>query len=105
MFGTEPVDKYWRVNRCQRLYVPQTTEKPFSASPAPIIPFFRMRLISQAIATLFLGICAHAFYLPGAAPHDYALGDQVNVLVNALTPKLLGKDDPKLVSCRNYDPL
>ncbi|KAF8235984.1 hypothetical protein L208DRAFT_1422169 [Tricholoma matsutake] len=57
-----------------------------------------MRLISQAIATLFLGICAHAFYLPGAAPHDYALGDQVNVLVNALTPKLLGKDDPKLVN-------
>ena len=57
-----------------------------------------MRLISSAVPTLLLGICAQAFYLPGAAPHDYVLGDQVNVFVNALTPMLLGKDDAKLVS-------
>jgi transmembrane 9 superfamily protein 2/4 len=59
-----------------------------------------MGLLSSATAALLLGACAQAFYLPGAAPHDYALGDQVNVFVNALTPMLLGKDDAKLVS--NY---
>lgn len=57
-----------------------------------------MRLLSGAAATLLFGICAKAFYLPGAAPHDYTLGDQVNVFVNALTPMLQGKDDAKLVS-------
>jgi transmembrane 9 superfamily protein 2/4 len=57
-----------------------------------------MRLLSRVAATLLLGICAQAFYLPGAAPHDYVLGDQVNVFVNALTPMLLGKNDAKLVS-------
>jgi transmembrane 9 superfamily member 2/4 len=40
---------------------------------------------------------ANAFYLPGAAPHDYARGEQVDVFVNALTPMLSGKDDAKLV--------
>jgi transmembrane 9 superfamily protein 2/4 len=75
-----------------------------------------MRLLLSATVTLLLGACAHGFYLPGAAPHDYVLGDQVNVFVNALTPMLLGKDDAKLVSicscgierlmsaCRNRNP-
>lgn len=27
-----------------------------------------------------------AFYLPGAAPHNYAKGDKVELFVNALTP-------------------
>lgn len=56
-----------------------------------------MHLAFSAASTLLFGICAQAFYLPGAAPHDYVLGDQVNVLVNALTPMAAGKDDAKLV--------
>ncbi len=40
---------------------------------------------------------ANAFYLPGAAPHDYHRGDQVDLFVNALTPMLAGYDDAKLV--------
>jgi transmembrane 9 superfamily protein 2/4 len=46
---------------------------------------------------LLLPLCANAFYLPGAAPHDYAAGEQVNLFVNALTPMLAGHDDSKLV--------
>jgi transmembrane 9 superfamily protein 2/4 len=41
----------------------------------------------------------NAFYLPGAAPHNYDQGDPVNVYVNALTPMLTGSDDSKLVWC------
>lgn len=48
---------------------------------------------------LVLPLCAHAFYLPGAAPRDYAAGEQVNLFVNALTPMLSGHDDSKLVRC------
>lgn len=66
------------------------------------IPYFLMRVLSRAAAALLLGTCAQAFYLPGAAPHDYVLGDQVNVFVNALTPMLQGKDDAKLVSHSYY---
>lgn len=47
---------------------------------------------------VFLALArADAFYLPGAAPHDYQAGAQVDLFVNALTPMLLGKDDSKLV--------
>jgi hypothetical protein len=38
-----------------------------------------------------------AFYLPGAAPRDYALGETVDLFVNALTPMLSGDDNAKLV--------
>jgi len=41
---------------------------------------------------------ASAFYLPGAAPTNYRTGERVEVLVNALTPMLTGKDDLRLVS-------
>ncbi|KAH7884475.1 hypothetical protein F5I97DRAFT_1889772 [Phlebopus sp. FC_14] len=44
-----------------------------------------------------------AFYLPGAAPHNYERGEQVNLFVNALTPMLSGNDDSKLKSFINYD--
>lgn len=47
----------------------------------------------------FLPSAANAFYLPGAAPHNYEQGDPVNVYVNALTPMLTGSDDSKLVWC------
>jgi transmembrane 9 superfamily protein 2/4 len=30
--------------------------------------------------------CAHAFYLPGAAPRNYKAGERVDLFVNALTP-------------------
>ncbi|KAG8979733.1 hypothetical protein FRB90_007989, partial [Tulasnella sp. 427] len=57
-----------------------------------------------AAKTLLLGaLCssASAFYLPGAAPKDYALGDQVPVFVNALTPVIAA--NAKLKSMMNYD--
>lgn len=44
--------------------------------------------------------CTNAFYLPGAAPHDYHEGEPVRLLVNALTPMLAGSDNAKIVrSC------
>ncbi|KAJ7045553.1 hypothetical protein C8F04DRAFT_1206422 [Mycena alexandri] len=46
---------------------------------------------------------ARAFYLPGAAPHNFLRGDQVPLFVNALTPMLTGSDDAKLKSLINYD--
>ncbi|KAI0733184.1 endosomal P24A protein [Fomitopsis betulina] len=45
----------------------------------------------------------NAFYLPGAAPHDYVEGDVVDLYVNALTPMLAGHDNAKLKSLINYD--
>ncbi|EIN11685.1 endosomal P24A protein [Punctularia strigosozonata HHB-11173 SS5] len=60
-------------------------------------------LLRVGLLATSLASCAHAFYLPGAAPHDYAKGEQVDVLVNALTPMLSGKDDAKLKSLINYD--
>ena len=42
--------------------------------------------------------CADAFYLPGAAPHDYHEGDTVSLFVNALTPMLAGNNSAKIVS-------
>lgn len=44
-----------------------------------------------------------AFYLPGAAPHDYRAGESVKLLVNALTPMLAGTDNAKIKSMINYD--
>ena len=48
-------------------------------------------------ALLALLSTADAFYLPGAAPHDYKKGEQVGLLVNALTPMIAGYDNAKLV--------
>ncbi|KAJ7188196.1 hypothetical protein C8R46DRAFT_13709 [Mycena filopes] len=52
---------------------------------------------------LFFAAKARAFYLPGAAPHNFIRGDQVPLFVNALTPMLTGSDDAKLKSLINYD--
>ncbi len=49
------------------------------------------------IAVLALLSTADAFYLPGAAPHDYQSGEKVALLVNALTPMIAGYDNAKLV--------
>ncbi|KAG1870146.1 hypothetical protein DFJ58DRAFT_764882 [Suillus subalutaceus] len=59
-------------------------------------------LLGSAILAL-LPSAANAFYLPGAAPHNYVLRDPVDVYVNALTPMLAGSDNSKLKSLINYD--
>lgn len=58
------------------------------------------RLLTRAtlVALLASSIPVHAFYLPGAAPHDYKVAEKVELFVNALTPMLSGSDDAKLVS-------
>ncbi|KAF8810668.1 endosomal P24A protein [Phlegmacium glaucopus] len=45
----------------------------------------------------------HAFYLPGAAPHNYIEGEKVDLFVNALTPMLSGANNAKIKSLINYD--
>ncbi|KDR75868.1 hypothetical protein GALMADRAFT_68960 [Galerina marginata CBS 339.88] len=42
---------------------------------------------------LFLLPDVRAFYLPGAAPHNYAKGDNVDLFVNALTPMRSAAND------------
>ncbi|KAH9166904.1 endosomal P24A protein [Lactarius sanguifluus] len=49
-------------------------------------------LVLVALVTSLIPV--HAFYLPGAAPHDYREGEKVDLFVNALTP---GPDDTKLI--------
>ncbi|KAF8658318.1 hypothetical protein AX16_002087 [Volvariella volvacea WC 439] len=62
-----------------------------------------MHLPTLIGAALTLAPSAYAFYLPGAAPHDYREGDKVELFVNALTPMIAGTDDAKLKSMINYD--
>ncbi|KAL0955960.1 hypothetical protein HGRIS_002142 [Hohenbuehelia grisea] len=64
----------------------------------------------MASRTRFLGLLglscllsSNAFYLPGAAPRNYHIGDKVELFVNALTPMLSGSDNAKLKSLINYD--
>ncbi|TFY79575.1 hypothetical protein EWM64_g4437 [Hericium alpestre] len=66
------------------------------------------RLITGSIfsAALFTA-GVQAFYLPGAAPHDYKDGEKVDLFVNALTPMLGGADNAKLksvINCMVYSP-
>jgi len=61
----------------------------------------RYYLLGGALLSLLTS--SHAFYLPGAAPHDYHQGEQVNLFVNALTPMLAGTEHAKLKSLINYD--
>jgi transmembrane 9 superfamily member 2/4 len=56
-----------------------------------------MYLIFLAGTALSFSLCAKAFYLPGAAPHNYAFGEKVDLFVNALTPMISGSDNAKLV--------
>ncbi|KAJ6499265.1 Nonaspanin TM9SF [Mycena sanguinolenta] len=55
------------------------------------------------IHVLLFAATARAFYLPGAAPHNFLKGDPVPLFVNALTPMLTGSDNAKLKSLINYD--
>ncbi|KAF5370602.1 hypothetical protein D9758_002042 [Tetrapyrgos nigripes] len=58
------------------------------------------RLLASLLA---FSLSANAFYLPGAAPHNYAVGQKIELYVNALTPMLSENDDAKLKSLINYD--
>ncbi|KAG8887234.1 hypothetical protein FRB98_000331 [Tulasnella sp. 332] len=63
-----------------------------------------MRIGSATTRWLALALAsssARAFYLPGAAPKDYAEGEPVPVYVNALTPVIAS--NAKLKSMMNYD--
>ncbi|KAF9268906.1 Nonaspanin [Marasmius fiardii PR-910] len=59
--------------------------------------------IPLATTVLSLSSSALAFYLPGAAPRNYAPGEKIDLFVNALTPMLAGSDNAKLKSLINYD--
>ncbi|KZT43610.1 hypothetical protein SISSUDRAFT_1124738 [Sistotremastrum suecicum HHB10207 ss-3] len=61
---------------------------------------FNTPVVLLALGTLFAQ--TSAFYLPGAAPRDYAPGDTVNLFVNTLTPEV-GPATTKLRSFVNYD--
>lgn len=58
-------------------------------------PMHAWYLAGTLAANLFLSV--DAFYLPGAAPHDYRQGEPVYLYVNALTPMLAGYDNAKIV--------
>ncbi|KAF9227325.1 Nonaspanin [Gyrodon lividus] len=60
-------------------------------------------LLGSTLLVLLSLANVNAFYLPGAAPHNYEQGEQVDLFVNALTPMLSGNDDSKLKSLINYD--
>lgn len=57
-----------------------------------------MKEFLGAALLLYAAQPASAFYLPGAAPHDYKLGDEVKLFVNALTPMIGTGENAKLVS-------
>lgn len=58
-----------------------------------------MATTRQRLVLLLLAVAqgSQAFYLPGAAPHDYSRDEKVDIYVNALTPMLAGNNDAKLV--------
>ncbi|KAJ2882952.1 Transmembrane 9 super member 2, partial [Coemansia aciculifera] len=58
--------------------------------------------LSIAGGLLALTQQASAFYLPGIAPHDYKVGDKVDLLVNSLTPSLNAEDKLESVLSYNY---
>lgn len=58
-----------------------------------------MQLLALPLGVcLIVASCADAFYLPGAAPHDFLAGERVELFVNALTPMIANVDNAKLVS-------
>ncbi|KAI0281057.1 Endomembrane protein 70-domain-containing protein [Russula aff. rugulosa BPL654] len=62
----------------------------------------RLLIRATLVALVASSIPVHAFYLPGAAPHDYRVAEKVDLFVNALTPMLSGSDDAKLRSLINF---
>lgn len=64
-----------------------------------MLPF--SKVASTLVLSLSLSSLASAFYLPGVAPHDYKIGEQVTLQVNSLTPNVLGKS---VISYDFYNP-
>ncbi|KLO19440.1 Nonaspanin [Schizopora paradoxa] len=62
----------------------------------------RQQALLLTVASQLL-LSANAFYLPGAAPHDFHDGERVDLFVNALTPMIGSSDNAKLKSLINYD--
>ena len=57
-----------------------------------------MQLAASALLlTSLISTGVNAFYLPGAAPHDFQEGERVELFVNALTPIIGSTDNAKLV--------
>jgi len=59
-----------------------------------------MNPAKSLITLLVFSLSANAFYLPGAAPHNYRQGEKIELYVNTLTPILSANDDAKLVRLR-----
>lgn len=57
------------------------------------------RLALHLTLAVLLSTDVRAFYLPGAAPHNFQDGERVEVFVNALTPMIGATENGKLVSC------
>jgi hypothetical protein len=66
----------------------------YTLSPPPSTMLGTRPALLVALAAALT--CVNAFYLPGAAPRNYAKGDRVDLFVNALTP-LENKESAKLV--------
>ena len=58
-----------------------------------------MQLAASALLLLLslISTGVNAFYLPGAAPHDFQQGERVELFVNALTPIIGSTNNAKLV--------
>lgn len=69
----------------------------FYRAGAAFLPSLKPNWIITLYLCNLLFASSDAFYLPGAAPHNFVRGEQVPVMVNALTPMLSGSDDAKLV--------
>ncbi|KAF5321341.1 hypothetical protein D9619_001767 [Psilocybe cf. subviscida] len=88
---------------CQPVTIRPHSTDTLKQISAPSLDLRRTMLsVRYASLTLSLLHAVHAFYLPGAAPHNYAKGDKVELLVNALTPMRSGTND-KIKSLVNYD--
>jgi hypothetical protein len=64
-----------------------------------MLPF--SKVVSTCVLLFSVPCLSSAFYLPGVAPHDYQIGEQVTLHVNSLTPSNLGKS---VISYDFYNP-
>lgn len=64
-----------------------------------MLPF--SKVVSTCVLLFSASSLSSAFYLPGVAPHDYQIGEQVTLHVNSLTPSNLGKS---VISYDFYNP-
>jgi len=71
---------------------------------ATCLPTSTMHLSIPLAAAVLAALVppALSFYLPGAAPRNYAKGEKVDLFVNALTPMLLDTDNAKLVGTSHH---